>query len=424
MIEKPLFFITGDPHMSLGFAEIFPNYSLICLNHTPAVDLMLKENLQVFCGEMELEFPVSNTRSLLKNPKCKRFIQTHAGNSDFEFLFFRLNFDPNEVILELDLEGECKVLNVASHVSLNFESKLNLAKNLPSLLGEFSILRVEFLDHKKLTEKFGMRYVIQASLGFAGNSTWFVGSDSELENVRLSLTPSQLVKITPFNEGPTYTLNACLFQEDLWISQPFIQLTGLSGLTTTPGSTVGNVFRQLPNVEIAQPLIELAEQVADRLRGENYLGVFGIDAMIVDQKPILIEVNARLTASVPMMSQLQMIDGQEPLIRMHREAMMGQGHLFTERTPIKGAQIVKRFQSNNESNIYSNCGSLSKSNLQNLTPNYLLNRLNVSEVLILPSPSSDKIGEEILRVQTLDDELLIDNEFELTNFAKMVLGAL
>lgn len=407
--------------MSLGFAEILPNFSLICLNHTPAVNLMQRDGLSVFCADVELEFPVSNTRSLLRSPKCQQFIREIVGKSDFDFLFFRLNFDPAEIISDLGVTGECRVLNVAASVSLNFESKLNLTNYMPSLLGEFSILRVEFLDHLKLLKEFGDKYVIQASLGWAGNNTWFIESGEQLDKLKLTLAPSQLVKITPYNDGATYTLNACLFNDGVWISQPFIQLTGLPELSPNAGSTVGNVFRKLPNSELEADLVELTNQVAQKLRSVNYLGIFGIDAMIVSQKPILIEINARLTASTSMMSQMQKINGQESLISMHCNALMGNPYPLTSNEYLKGAQLVKRYSSGVEYNTYSSCGSLDISNQQDTNPTYLLRDLQESEVLVLPSPNTEKIGEEVLRVQALNDELLVDNDYQLTNQAKMIM---
>jgi hypothetical protein len=100
----------------------------------------------------------------------------------------------------------------------------------------------------------------------------------------------------------SFCINACLFSDGtVSIFAPSAQLIGLSCCTNRSFGFCGNDFglpKTIPN-EILNELEEMVINVGGCLHKRGYLGAFGVDVILFEDRLLLSEVNPRFQASSP-----------------------------------------------------------------------------------------------------------------------------
>ena len=107
----------------------------------------------------------------------------------------------------------------------------------------------------------------------------------------------------PYWPGETYTLNACVSPEEIWISFPMKQLTGMAGLTPYSLGSCGNDIDLDEDETLKKHSLEMQQLtywIAKKLQQKKYQGVFGVDFLIPfhQPQPYILEINPRLTGNI------------------------------------------------------------------------------------------------------------------------------
>lgn len=436
-----IFFAVTFPKDALGVEDILP-LKIISYDDHPITGL-LPPNIKHFSliASSKDFLKRRSTSVLLNHPATVKFI------SGFN------QYDPNILVYKPSpsLEKICQRHRwhlLANPAKLNrlIENKINFPQILTELnLSQppFAIEKLQDITYDHFSQKFGREFFIQFPRGFAGSSTFLISSDLQLQTIKKQYL-NYPTKISQKIDGPTYSLNACLVNETVHpdkiiIQPPFYQITNLPDLNPSPGGTCGNIYsanlsgiKQLPN------LFADTKKFGEFLYRKKYRGIFGLDFVIDKQsgQHYFIECNPRLTASIPMVSKLQIKNDQIPLLALHIMEMLNLDYQLDHQViekinqqPVRGSQIIFRNTTNQpitppitmESGIYSskktfnnifdlkNIIQSDQNNLHFRRPGKdILDIKQEQEFLVLSEPTYRSISPSIeyLRIQSLNDHLL------------------
>lgn len=356
---EPIFYICTDPLQGLGLGEIVPNYHIVCVDDSPIVDLLLKDNLKVFSLEREQKrknLIFRSSRHLLTHPKTLAYIKKQTPGRTANLLFFKPFFDANLLIKKAQGGFQARILNTSPQINKMFENKVSSflkTKNLKINLPQGVVLRLREASYKNLAKKLGEKMVVQFGRGWAGNTTYFVESEEDLKRVQSQNPhPHLLVKICQFIEGETLTNNACVGKFGTLSSDPFWQITGIGEFTKSPGGTCGNEWSAVSlSPSVRENIFTQTEIFGEFMYKNGFRGYFGLDIIVKRQTDniYISENNARLTASTPMYTQLEILDNRIPLIVFHLLEFLGRDYVCDFQSlkssasrKVGGGQIVVR----------------------------------------------------------------------------------
>jgi hypothetical protein len=132
--------------------------------------------------------------------------------------------------------------------------------------------------------------------------------------------------VSRYIEGLTLTINACVTRQGIVIGDLFYQITGLPQCTTYRLGSCGNDWLYPPLSEtIRRRVFEYTRLIGEHMKERGYRGIFGLDfvAEADSQQVFVIENNARLVASIPLFTKLQIEGGEVPLLALHLLEFLG-----------------------------------------------------------------------------------------------------
>ncbi len=310
--SKTIHLISPDPSKIEGMEHAWPNFKIFVTKLTPALRKAQKQGIDI----INLKLPrVKKTSDLLKEIISKNLIKKNNRLLVFKNL---------PKIENLATKHHLKVLMPESKFIAQLEDKINFVDfchdhalpTLPTKIRELNLVR--FLEP----------VVIQTRRGHAGESTFFIRSNRELDDLKRKIG-DWAVKITPLKKLPTFSLNLCITEKEVFTTRPFYQITGDEKLNPLPGGTGGIDF------EIAQKMLSekslgrisaLIELVGSALQKINYRGIAGIDFLVDEEKNhiFLLEMNPRLLSNLGFITQKQMEIGEIPMLTIHLLEMLGE----------------------------------------------------------------------------------------------------
>ena len=351
---KDIFFAVTFPKDALAVEELLP-YKIICFDDQP-LDTII-------CNSTDLFSLLKNTKDdpkrrstavLLKHPLTKKYIASFQYKKP-QILVYK----PSPSLEKICQNNGWKLLANKSKLNRFFENKINFSHLLNDLnipQPDFFIQKLFEIDYHDYAKKFDGSFFIQFPRGFAGSSTFLINNSSDLEKIKQNYL-NYPAKISRKINGPTYTLNACIISKkvnknNIVIQKPFFQITNIPELNNSPGGTCGNIYSDNPNIKLnLKSIYKDVQKYGKYLAKKGYLGIFGLD-FVVDQKNhqhYFIECNPRLTASIPMISKLQIINNQIPLLILHILELSGHEYKLAESAikkinsdPYFGSQIIFR----------------------------------------------------------------------------------
>lgn len=433
-----IFFITPDPVLGIGLHTEFDNFHVVCMENPSLAQLMRLNGQNVFCLEEHVDVSLwpKTSRHLLRCPETLNYIQAHTQGETTNLLFFKLNFDLENFMQNLDHNLNYRVLNVPFELSRQFEDKLKFARWLPPLFSlPFEIMSLQEVEYDKLNSSLSANLVLQFPSGHAGENTFFVSSSSALASLKQKYSsPELMVKITPQINGLTVTVNGCVTRDAILSSFPFIQLTGIPALTPYQGGTCGNIFDEtmVPSWAVDR-VQEITQMLGSKLRETGFWGWFGLDFILSSEKHqvYVVECNPRLTASISMFTQLQTRAQKTSLLKCHVQTLSGGlvpcSASQDQRAILRGSQIVVRSiqKGGVESSRLSKIGRYLKNQMQGREIT-LQSLTDDSSYLCLSkiSPSIIKFGRERLRLQCLAPHLFVSGDLSTTNLLDEILNEL
>lgn len=435
-----IFFAVTFPKDGLGLEDIFP-YKIISFDDHPIRQLIKTNTFSLL--DSTTEAPKRRSTSvLLKHPQTQKFI-----NSFNQYQPNILTYKPSPSLEKICEKNNWKLLANRSQINREFEHKIKFAQHLEKLQlpqPEYEIKKLNEIDYKYFEKKFGPEFFVQFPRGFAGSTTFLIKSQDELDKIKADFLDYP-TKISRKIDGPTYTLNGCIInqtvnQDNIIIQRPFYQITDIPELNSSPGGTCGNIYNHdLRVIKNLDQLYTDSIKFGQLLDKHNYRGIFGLDFVIDAQsgQHYFIECNPRLTASIPMITKLQIKNNEVPLLALHIMEFLQLDYQldnnaikFIKNNPTVGSQIIFRNTQSEpqstpivlESGIYTTnvTAALNRDTpdiydikditlshpdqLEYLRPGKdILDIKKEDEFLILSEPSGKIIspGIEYLRIQTL-----------------------
>ncbi|MDI6791548.1 MAG: ATP-grasp domain-containing protein [bacterium] len=312
-----LIYLANDVYSGLGLENLIDQYRIISIDYSPAVDSLTQRGMEIFSLEKAtgINTVSRNTYHLLSHPKTINYLKNIPG--EIRLLLFKPSARTNKIARE----HGWPILSVSPQISRALENKLKfigISEKAGVDCPVSKIIRLtEQLSYQYLRFQFGDPFVIQIGKGFGGRGTFFVRNESEFEAVRKELFGKR-VKVSEYLDGLTLTLNACLTKLGTVASKPFLQITGVPECAGHPGSSCGNAWgMDLPDQAISRTF-DITLKVADSIAEDGYRGIFGLDFILHPSgKVYLVEINPRLTNSIPIFTKLQLISAEVPLLALH-----------------------------------------------------------------------------------------------------------
>lgn len=172
-----------------------------------------------------------------------------------------------------------------------------------------------------------------------GRGTRPVDSCDELTNT-LTAWAGHSVKVAELVQGTNITLSGCVGTEITYISGISHQLVGVAGVTDAWGAHCGNQLcppRTL-SAETERTCARLCEGIGDALRRKNFLGMFGVDAIVTPAGTVvLIEINPRVQSVTSLLNFVEREHGVLPTPGAHLLTYVAPG-----RPPVLEVEVVQR----------------------------------------------------------------------------------
>ena len=316
--NKTIFYVAPDPLWATGLEGVLPDYKVICVDDSDVVPYLQEKGVSVFCLERELgkqNIVFRNSAKILSEEKVTHFIKNNSSSTPNIIVF-----KPSPSLERIAQEQDFNLIAVSSNLNRTFEDKILFSEILEKLrirLPSWEEVIISLDIFKELELKFDLPFVIQLGRGFAGSSTYFVNSEKNFQDL-CQAEQGKTAKVSQFIKGTPYTLNACVTKKGVLISRPFYQITGRLKFTRSVGGTCGNDFSRedLGNNTLSQ-IYSSTQKIGEYMGEKGFKGIFGLDFIVDNNQIYFIENNARLVASIPLFTRMQLEKNEAPLLLSH-----------------------------------------------------------------------------------------------------------
>ncbi len=310
----PIFFVTPNPNRAVGLEKEIKNYHIICSQKSDIIDYLEKDGVSVFCLDKS---DIINSGKILGNKNAIEYIKDKSKEKKPNVITFK----PSPKIAKICLDNGFGYLGNNWQINRKLENKTEFAK-INSALGvsnaESKVIKLE--ENLKFKDLFGgEKTVFQLSRGFSGNSTFMVSEEEEFRKI-VSRFEGREVKISKFIEGETYTINAYIGSFGFALSQPILQLTGLTSFNKNIFGTSGNDYYFAKNLggKEKRKIFDYTRKIGEYAKDFGYRGIFGLDFIVGASGEVdLIEINPRFIGSIPVFTKLQIANDQIPFLAWH-----------------------------------------------------------------------------------------------------------
>jgi len=451
-VKSPVFFVHPNVNFGIGLEKLINNFHIICSRKSDLVKQLSNEGISVFCLNNDR---INNSAEILRNKKTLEFInkvKEKARNNQPLITTFK----PSPALEKICAENNFKYLGNDWRLNRELENKIKFNEVLKKLKipsAESEIIDTDKINYQHLKNKFGKKFIVQLPRGFSGNSTFLVtpsdlplsrGGDkiSLLIKEGLGNIFGKKIKISKFIKGPTITFNACLLKSGLLTGWPFYQITGEKKLNQNILGSCGNDFAVdlKLNKKALGEIYNYTKLIGEYLKTLDYKGIFGLDFVIDEnnQEVHLIEINPRLTASIPVFTKLQIKNNKPPFLALHILEFLGLDYFRNVRDTkclrildirYNFSQLILRNTADSpveiSKNIPSGIYKIENNKLKFIKPAYCLESLNnQNEFLIQCLSFENTINPNIEYANVQINDAVIDNDFELRNKIKIILELL
>jgi len=403
------FFITPDIQTALGALSVDKNLGVVCVDQGNVVDKLQKEGYKIFSYEKETGRTIlRNSKLLLMQPETKKYINSFKGLK--QFVFFKPPLLPQKLLADYQFPT---ILNNDAHLSSQIENKLYL-KN-------FNVK-----TPKEITNPVEFPVVLQYENGYAGNSTFVVHNDKDLQTLISSRKGDYKIVEYIKNNG-TYTNNCFCYNDKVLISELFFQYTGIPQLTRTKLGSCGNNYFVNIDENIKKQIKLYSKNIGEHLLSVKYRGFFGIDFVLSKGGEVfVVEVNPRFTASISFFTQLEKLSDTETFFEKQIKVFSGDNKQIETRynSILRGKRLLVRndtfedkiVKGDYKSGIYK----IENGQFVFLRENFFVEDLNGQEVLLfiknkgfVAKPETDIIN--FYTLSNIPEETIVNALINLKN---------
>ena len=316
--DNPLFYFTNDIERGIGLEKIIENYHLICIDDNAIVNYIKKSETNVFCLSQKLDDLNPIYRSsikLLEHSVTQKYIAMH--NPQY-FQTFKISPRFEKLISE----HNGILVNSSAELNRMFENKISQYEILSKFDVNFPktiITELKNISFSQIINILGEKPILQFDKGHSGMSTIQLNSEDEFQNVRNKF-PKRKVRLSQFIDSKlTYNINCCISKNGDFMAGLNYQITGHPELTNSKSTTVGNDFqvREGINNNIQNKILIEIQKIINVMKKLKFRGLFGVDFIIKDDQIFIIEINARQTQSISLLTKYQISKNQVPLSLIH-----------------------------------------------------------------------------------------------------------
>lgn len=297
--KHPVVYITRDIDRALGLAPDTTGFHIISNNTSAAKQYNERTQIVLIDGEKPLD-----TRELLTQESAVTMLNKLRDK------FGAVNvlvFKPTTIIERICDEHGWTLLNPAAIHANTVEQKISQVTWLEDLTTYLP--KHQRTTCKELTLD-NAPYIAQFNHAHTGEGTLLIETQKQIDALK-ERYPDREVRVSDYIEGPIFTSNTVVTADDILIGNISYQITGLEPYTKNRFATVGNdwgVVQKLLNDAQRKKFTEIANAIGEKLQGEGWRGLFGIDVIMDEQtgKLFLLEINARQPQSTTYESALQL----------------------------------------------------------------------------------------------------------------------
>jgi hypothetical protein len=172
-------------------------------------------------------------------------------------------------------------------------------------------------------------FVVRWPRSRGGVGVWLVRDQEDLDSVTAPPPGEGIFCVAPYFEAAvSVNVNACAFPEgEVSIHGSSVQLVGIDVCTSLPLGYAGNDFASIKELPIKAlwDLDSMTRSVGSWLVRHGYLGAFGLDALVLGNRVLFVELNPRFQASSAVASQLDKALDRPNQYLAHIAAFLGLG---------------------------------------------------------------------------------------------------
>ena len=249
-------------------------------------------------------------------------------------------------------DGHLQILAPAAALKCRLDDKIAFRRALRQLGIEpvpQLICDLDTLDLGQVRRSFGLPCVVQLAISAGGSGTFFISAQEDLCSLQDQHGGKEVI-VSKYVSPISPNINAVVCDDLVLVSHPSLQLVGVPECTDKPSAYCGNDFvaaQRLPQAAI-QRIYDQTRRIAAWIAGKGFRGLWGIDFVVDGSKVYPLEINPRLQGSTSLLSDLQQMSHQVPLMLAHLAAFMDGGADCLRRSarqwahpqPQHGAQMV------------------------------------------------------------------------------------
>ena len=328
-----IIFATQDPERILGLPKSVPSLAIACIRRSYVANLLEKQVKAFFCLEDHADIThVWTTDELLKHAKTQAFIKKTSNNL--------MVFKNIPKIQKLAEKRGWNLINNHPKFNQIFEDKIEFAKTCSELqisTPKTILTHLKDTNYKELKAKLGTKFVVQFRRGHAGDSTHFIKSEKDWQNL-MAYKSQYPAKITQFLSGPTLTYNVCIADGHFLYSNLMYQINAYPDFNNNEGGTCGIDIEYAKKYREYEAVMKTEiNKLAKHLQDLGYKGLFGVDLILQNKKAYIIECNPRFTSNLALNNQI------EPISLMARHIKAFLPHTKLKKTSnARGSYLILR----------------------------------------------------------------------------------
>lgn len=314
----------------LGPENFVENYQLLSLYNSKETEL-IKKDIPVFCLEEKIERKIKprNSTSLLSSQEVQDYIEKNSEKEKPVILIYKSSYK-----LERLAKNKNWILAIAPKKfgKKLLENKVKFRRILEKIkvpIPPGRIVSLSFLRYKKLIElekEFGLPFVIQHPEKGGGKGTFFIKGEKSFLRTKQFLRrekPKEII-ISKFISGPSPSITGCVTRYGILSTRPQYQICDELLLNSRPnrgGLFCGHDFSLAKNFskKVLFQAKEAIDKVGSYFKRIGYKGIFGLDFILDEREENLyvVECNPRLLATFPVLTMVQVGNGEPPIIAFH-----------------------------------------------------------------------------------------------------------
>jgi hypothetical protein len=173
----------------------------------------------------------------------------------------------------------------------------------------------------------GAPFVVRWPRSRGGAGIWIVRGHDDLVVIPPSPMDENIFCLSPYFESAfSVNVNACVFPSgEVTIHGASVQLVGIEACTPRPLGYCGNDFSAIADLpaQVLTSLDSVCRGLGSWLARHGYIGAFGFDAIVVEERVLFVELNPRFQASSAVAARIDRMLDRPDQYANHVAAFLG-----------------------------------------------------------------------------------------------------